>query len=92
MSMGYLSWFGANMVAGRGFIAMAANGMGGGTAIGGFIVSLFFGTADALSNSLQSFGDITLPTEFIQMLPYLMTIIGLVVFNINKKRKKAKEL
>ncbi|XMB85974.1 ABC transporter permease [Mycoplasmatota bacterium WC44] len=88
MSMGYLSWFGANMTAGRGFIAMAANGMGGATPVGGFIVSLFFGFADAFSNGMQ--GVIKIPTEIIRMLPYLATVVGLVVYNIQKRKRALK--
>jgi len=87
MSMGYLSWFSNNMVAGRGFIAMAANGMGGATPVGGFLVALFFGFADAMTNSLQLVTSIKIPVQLIQMLPYLATVIGLVLYNINKRRK-----
>lgn len=85
MSMGYLSWFSTNMTAGRGFIGLAAEAMGKGTPLGGLIVSLFFGFADALANTLQTI--ISVPTELIQMLPYISTIIGLGIVSWMTKRK-----
>jgi len=84
MSMGYVSWFSQNMTAGRGFIALAANAMGGATPIGVFLTSMLFGFFDALSNSLQS---LRIPGEFVQMIPYAATVIGLVIYAINKSNK-----
>lgn len=77
MSMGYVSWFSTNMTAGRGFIALAAEAMGMATPLGTFVTSLLFGFADALSNSLQS---LRIPSEFVQMLPYVATILGLIIY------------
>lgn len=93
MSMGYVSWFSTNMTAGRGFIAMAAEAMGMATPLGTFLTSLLFGFADALSNSLQS---LRVPAEFVQMIPYVATILGLVIYatrntsKINKARREQK--
>lgn len=84
MSMGYVSWFSRDMTAGRGFIALAARAMGGGTPFGTFVASLLFGFADALSNNLQS---LRIPAEYIQMLPYVATIVGLVIYAINQQSK-----
>lgn len=81
MSMGYVSWFSKNMTAGRGFIALAAEAMGGATPQGAMVTSLLFGFFDALSNSLQS---LRIPSEFVQMIPYLATVIGLVIYAANK--------
>ncbi|GMQ59224.1 ABC transporter permease [Vallitalea sediminicola] len=84
MSMSYVSWFSRNMSAGRGFIGIAAESMGGGTPIGTFIATLIFGFADALSNNLQF---LKIPSELIQMIPYILTIIGVVLIPlIHKKR------
>ncbi|MEF9952468.1 MAG: ABC transporter permease [Clostridium sp.] len=87
MSMGYLSMFSNNMTAGRGFIALAAEAMGRGTPIGTFIASVVFGFADALSGALQA---LSVPAEFVQMIPYLTTIIGLVVYSASKAKKANK--
>lgn len=91
MSMGYVSWFSTNMTSGRGFIALAAEAMGMGTPLGTFFTSLLFGFADALSNSLQS---LRVPAEFVQMVPYVFTILGLVLYSTrqaNKAKKIRKE-
>ena len=84
MSMGYVSWFSKNMTAGRGFIALAAEAMGGATPHGAMLTSLLFGFFDALSNSLQS---LRIPGEFVQMIPYLATVIGLVIYAANKTKQ-----
>lgn len=84
MSMGYVTWFSKNMTAGRGFIALAADAMGNSTPIGATLSSIVFAIVEALTYSLQIK---KIPTELIQMLPYLVTIMGLVIYSINKKRK-----
>jgi len=89
MSMGYVSWFSKNMTAGRGFIALAAEAMGGATPIGSMLTSLLFGFFDALSNTLQL---MKIPSEFVNMIPYAATVIGLVVYASQKKRRERKTL
>lgn len=87
MSMGYLPMFAKNMVAGRGFIAIAAANVGGLTPVGSLISSLFFGVTDALSNALQM---LKVPTEFVQMIPYVIAIFSIAFFS--KKRLQTKKL
>lgn len=82
MSMGYVSWFSQNMTAGRGFIALAAKAMGGVSPIGTMIASLFFGFASALANYEA---EISVPAEFVKMIPYIFTIVGLVVYASKKQ-------
>lgn len=77
LSMGYVSWFARDMAAGRGFIGLAAEALGGRTPGGTVIASLFFGIADALSNYLQS---LRIPSEFVQAVPYLLTVVALAVY------------
>lgn len=84
MSMGYASWFARDMVAGRGFIGIAAEAMGRGTPLGTLVASLVFGIADALSNSLQT---VQIPSEFVLMIPYLATIIGITLYTVNQTAK-----
>lgn len=83
MSMGYVSWFAKDMTAGRGFIALAAATMGKGIPVGTLISTLIFGVAEALSYTMQL---TKVPTEFIQASPYMVTILGLVIYAIGKKR------
>lgn len=84
LSMGMLTYFSKNMTAGRGFIAMAAEALGQGGALGSFLASLVFGAAEALSINLQVLG---LPPQFVQMLPYVVTILGLVVYSLAKNKR-----
>lgn len=86
MSGGYMSMFTKDMSAGRGFIALAASSMGGNTPLGGFLVSLLFGAAQALSNIMQF--KATIPYEIVQMLPYLTTLIGLGIYSYTTMKKK----
>lgn len=88
MSMGYVSWFARDMIAGRGFIGLSAMNLGNGTPIGSLLASLLFGSAEVASYSLQS---LKIPAEFVQMVPYVATIIGLVVFSIIRERKVKKK-
>lgn len=87
LSMGYVSWFSRDMTAGRGFIGLAAEALGGRTPFGTLISSLFFGVADALSNFQQS---MRLPSEFVQMIPYLATVVALAVYAQQQMRRKAR--
>jgi simple sugar transport system permease protein len=92
LSMGYLTMFTRGMVAGRGFIALAACAMGQATPVGVLISAGVFSFFDGLSNVLQM---LRIPSEFIQMLPYLATILGITVYSIqkmNKHKKKDKEI
>ena len=88
MAMGYLPFFSRNMMAGRGFIGIAAQNLGGGSPIGTMIACVGFGFADALSNILQS---LQLPAEFMQMLPYVATLLALVVYGDGKSKSKPRK-
>ena len=88
MSMGYVSWFARDMAAGRGYIALAAQNLGNATPIGTFLASFLFGIADAMSSSLQV---LSIPAEFIQMVPYVTTVIGLILYAMSLKRRAAKK-
>jgi simple sugar transport system permease protein len=73
LSIGALSQFTKEMSAGRGFIALAALVFGKWTPKGVILASLLFGFADALQTLIQQYVDF-IPPQFIQMLPYLLTI------------------
>ena len=64
------------MTNGRGFIALAAMIFGNWTPIGGLGGALLFSFSDALQIKIQGF-NFALPSQFIQMLPYIITIIVL---------------
>jgi ABC-type uncharacterized transport system permease subunit len=74
LSLGWLNLFSQNMSAGRGFIALAANIFGKWNPAGAFGASLLFSFTDALQIKLQG---IVAANQFIQMIPYVLTILVL---------------
>lgn len=89
LSMGYVSAFTRDMVAGRGFISIAAQNLGGFMPIPTFIWALIFGASNAIANAFQA---TNMPPEFLQMFPYISTIIGLLVMGATINKKDAKEM
>lgn len=85
MSMAYLSNFTTNMTAGRGWIALAAEAMGHGNVIATALTALLFGFADAMANRLQMFN---LPAELVSIIPYVTTLVGLILYASREKRKR----
>ena len=79
MSMGYLTWFARDMMAGRGFISLSAMNIASGEPLGASIAAILFGSADALSNYMQMG---SFPSELISMFPYICTIVLLVVISL----------
>ena len=73
-TLGSTGSFVQNMTGGRGFIGLAAMIFGGWTPIGSFLASLIFGFADALQARL-SILNVAVPSEFLLMVPYIVTII-----------------
>ena len=84
LSIGQSSLFTRNMTAGRGFIALAALILAKWRPVPVMLACLFFGFMEALTNQIQ--GVIKLPSgedipiQFIQMIPYVLTIIVLAGF------------
>lgn len=75
LSISYNNLFVADMVAGRGFMALAASIFGGWTPFGALFASLSFAFAQSLS---FTFANINIPIYFIQMIPYVSTILILM--------------
>ncbi len=78
-SMEAQSGFEDNMTNAAGFIALAAMIFGKWTPWGAFAGALLFGFARALGSRLQfldvEIGDFGIPSEFLQMLPFLVTLV-----------------
>lgn len=74
------------MSAGRGYIALAALIFSGWRLPHALFACLFFGFCEALQIQVQAQPDIAshIPLEFIQMTPYLATILILLFFKSNK--------
>ncbi|MBV6479298.1 MAG: hypothetical protein HGGPFJEG_02069 [Ignavibacteria bacterium] len=75
------------MIAGRGYIALAAMIIGKWKPVNIFFACLMFSAFEALEITLQISGT-NIPTQLIQMLPYLITILVLIGF-IGKTRPPA---
>lgn len=89
MSMGYMNGFSQNMVAGRGFIALAAASMGQLHPVLGMVAALIFGAADAFSNAMAA---MRIPDELVKLIPYATTIVGMVVFSaVDQRRRLARK-
>ncbi len=83
LSMAYLALFSRDMTAGRGFIALAAVYLGGRRPWGTLIAAMVFGLADALSNQ---FGSLNVPSQLVSMIPYVVTILALVVYALRQRQ------
>jgi simple sugar transport system permease protein len=84
LSIGQSSLFTRNMTSGRGFIALAALIFGKWRPVQTMLACLLFGFADAVSIQMQGVVKLPsgedIPVQFIQMAPYLLTIIVLAGF------------
>jgi len=82
LSICLASFFPRNMTAGRGFIALAALIFGKWKPIPAALACVLFGLAEAAQIRLQgaTVGGVTIPVQFIQILPYLLTILVLAGF------------
>jgi general nucleoside transport system permease protein len=69
-----VSSFDENMTAGRGYIALAALIFGRWHPVGAFIAALVFGFSEELQQRLAVL-DTPIPSEFLLMVPYLVTIV-----------------
>ncbi|MDQ3687458.1 MAG: ABC transporter permease [Acidobacteriota bacterium] len=78
LSIGQASLFTRNMTAGRGFIALAALIFGKWRPVQTMLACLLFGFAEAVSIQMQ--GVAKIPVQFIQMIPYVLTIVVLAGF------------
>jgi simple sugar transport system permease protein len=78
LSLAYSNTFIENMSAGRGFIALAIVIFGRWKPAGVLAGALFFGAATALQFHLQALG-LTVPYQFVLMLPYVLTLLVLLL-------------
>src|ERR671921_218513 len=91
LSIGQSSLFTRNMSAGRGFIALAALIFGKWRPVQTMLACLLFGFTEALTIQLQgkrydltrlgiNLTDWEIPTQFVQIIPYVLTIVVLAGF------------
>jgi simple sugar transport system permease protein len=75
----YVNTYSDGIVAGRGFIALAAVIFGRWSSSGVLMACLLFGFFDALQLRLQVGTDL-IPYQLFQMIPYVMTLVALTIF------------
>ncbi len=84
LSIGQSSLFTRNMTSGRGFIALAALIFGKWRPVQTMLACLFFGFTEAMTIQMQGVVKLPsgedIPVQFIQMVPYLLTIVVLAGF------------
>lgn len=76
MSMGQLSFFTEDMIAGRGYMVLAVVVFGNYTPVGVMLASLFFGGAGALQYIFTA-ANTGVPYQIWIMLPYIVTVLAL---------------
>lgn len=85
LSIGEVDLYSDGMVAGRGFIALAAVIFGRWTPLGAAGACLFFGFFSSLQIALQR---ANVPAQLLEMLPYVLTIVAIAGF-IGRSRPPA---
>ncbi|MEA4969598.1 MAG: ABC transporter permease [Candidatus Pelethousia sp.] len=88
MSMYYSQGWNSGMVAGRGFIALAAQAMGRGEPVGAMLSSLLFGLAQALRTKVSGLQGVS--SHLVSVIPYVVTILGLVIYAASVMRRAGK--
>lgn len=77
MSLGYMNTYTDQMIAGRGFIAIAVVVFARWLPIRVLFAALLFGFANTLQMRLQSIG-VAVPIQLLQALPYILTVVVLL--------------
>lgn len=86
-SMGMTSMFVKDMTAGTGFLALAVVLFGNRNPVGILIGSLIFGLASTVTTLVETTPNNHVPSQFLKMIPYIVTIIALVVYALRKRKK-----
>jgi general nucleoside transport system permease protein len=71
--------FARGLTAGRGFLALAIMIFGAWNPMGALAAALFFGLSTAIASQLQADEVINIPQQFVNLLPFVMTLIVLSV-------------
>jgi len=71
--------FARGLTAGRGFLALAIMIFGAWNPLGALAAALFFGLSTAIASQLQADEVINIPQQFVNLLPFVMTLIVLAI-------------
>lgn len=83
LTLGQLGVFSENVTSGRGYIALSLVVFGRRHPLGVFFASIFLGAANALQFKMQALG-VSMPTQFFTGLPYILTVVVLIISAIKK--------
>jgi len=79
LSIGNMNLFQTGMVAGRGYLALGAVTMGKWNPKWVFASAMFFGMFDAIQLYIQTVPGNPIPSQFVQMIPYVMSLALLCI-------------
>ncbi len=88
VTLAIISQFTPTAISGQGFIALAAVIFGKWRCSGAYLACLLFGFAQALVVVLGG-GNLIIPSDILAMLPYILTIVVLILFVGNSSAPKA---
>ena len=71
--------FQRGLTAGRGFLALAIMIFGAWNPMGALAAALFFGISTAIASQLQADEVINIPQQFVNLLPFVMTLVVLAI-------------
>ena len=71
--------FARGLTAGRGFLALAIMIFGAWNPMGALAAALFFGISTAIASQLQADEVINIPQQFVNLLPFVMTLVVLAI-------------
>jgi ABC-type uncharacterized transport system permease subunit len=80
--------FTRDMTAGRGFIALGAVLLGARHPVGALLAALLFGVFEGLSIIMPGLFN-WIPSEWIHMIPFVVTILALILFSVRAQRALA---
>jgi simple sugar transport system permease protein len=84
LSLAYTPTWIENMVAGRGWISLALVVFSGWNPVLAALGAYLFGGVDSLGFRLQASGYTTVPSFFLRMMPYVLTVVLLIVVTPSK--------
>ena len=88
MSLVVVSSFSPTLIAGQGYIALVTVIFGNWKPQGVLVGSLFFGLAESIATYLGG-SNLSVPIEFISMIPYIATLLILIIFQKKSNAPKA---
>lgn len=86
LSNGLTNMFVKDMTGGTGYIALAVVLLGNRNPIGVLLGSVIFGLASAIATIVQTIPNSPVPSQFIQIIPYVVTVVALVFFALQRNR------